>query len=264
MSTGRNPALRSEEAVMKGLIIKDLYCLKKQFIMFSFIITGVVAVAIMFVLSEQFGNLRFAVSDMKAAGFDITSIVKISVMFFMLLPLVCTGNIADSFTDDRAASFYKTAASLPVSPEKRVLSKFVTAVLFLAVGLAVDIAMAAVISSVSDIIEFSKCAGTLVSLSAFMLIFMSFVILLNYAGVPSMYSTFIPVGAAVIIILALKIKDISAALFSDDVSSLARAFRALINAFESRSHIFIFAALIIAAGCWFISVCLAKRKRGVA
>ena len=182
----------------------------------------------------------------------------------MLLPLVCTGNIADSFADDRTASFYKTAASLPVSPEKRVLSKFVTAILFLAVGLAVDIAMAAVISSVSDIIEFSKCAGVLVSLSACMLIFMSFVILLNYAGIPSVYTTFIPVGAAVIIILALKIKDIANALFNDDVSSLARAFRALINAFESRSHLFIIAAVIIAALCWFVSVILAKRKRGVA
>ncbi len=249
---------------MKGLIIKDLYCLKKQFIMFSFIITGVVAVAIMFVLSEQYGNLRFAVSDMQAAGFDITSIVKISVMFFMLLPLVCTGNIADSFADDRAASFYKTAASLPVSAEKRVLSKFLTAVLFLAVGLGVDIAMSAVISSVSDIIVFSKCAGALVSLSACMLIFMSLVILLNYAGVPSMYSNFIPVGTAVIIILAIKIKDISNALFNDDFSSPARAFRALINVLESRAHIFVFAAVIISAGCWFVSVRLAKRKRGVA
>ena len=264
MSTGQKAALPAEEAVMKGLIIKDLYCLKKQFVMFAFIITGVVAVAIMFVLSEQFGNLKETVAGMTEAGFDIASMVKISVMFFMLLPLVCTGNIADSFADDKAASFYKTAASLPVSSEKRVLSKFVTAVLFLAVGLAVDIAMAAVISSVSDIILFSKCAGTLVSLSACMLIFMSCVILLNYAGVPSMYSTFIPLGIAGILILALKMKDIVNALTSDDVSSVARTFRALINALESRPHIFILIAAATAVVCWFASVWFAKRKRGVA
>ena len=65
---------------MKGLIIKDLYCLKKQFVTFAFIISGVVAVAIMFVLSERFGNLRFAVSDMEAAGFDIASVIKTAVM----------------------------------------------------------------------------------------------------------------------------------------------------------------------------------------
>ncbi len=264
MSTGLKTELRDEVADMKGLIIKDLYCLKKQFIMFAFIITGVVAVAIMFVLSERFGNLREAVSGMTEAGLDIASIVKFSVMFFMLLPLVCTGNIADSFTDDKTASFYKTAASLPISTEKRVLSKFVTAVLFLAVGLAVDVAMAAVISSVSDIILFSKCAGTLISLSACMLIFMSCVILLNYAGVPSMYSTFIPLGAAGVLILALKIKDIVNALINDDFSSIARTFRAFISALESRPHIFMLAAAAAAVVCWFASVWLAERKRGVA
>lgn len=249
---------------MKGLIIKDLYCLKKQIVMYAFIITGVVAVAIMFVFSEKYGNLKDAVYEMTQAGIDIASVVKITVMFFMLLPLVCTGNIADTFADDKAAAFFKTAAALPVTAEKRVLSKFVTAVLFLALGLAVDIAMAAVISSVSDIIVFSKCAGVLVSLTACMLIFMSCVILLNYAGVPSMYSTFVPLGAAGIIILAAKIKDIINALSSDDVSGIARTFRAVINALESRPHIFMIAAVSVACLGWLVSVRFAKRKRGVA
>ena len=249
---------------MKGLIIKDLYCLKKQFITFAFIITGVFAVAIMFVLSERFGNLRLAVSGMTEAGLDIGSIVKFSVMFFMLLPLVCTGNIADSFADDKAASFYKTAASLPVPTDKRVLSKFATAVLFLAVGLAVDTAMAAVISSVSDIIIFSKCAGTLISLSACMLIFMSLVIMLNYAGVSAAYSTFIPVICFVAILIIIKLKDIGSALFSDDVQSMARFFRSIISALESRFYIFIIVSITACVICYFISVYFAGRRRGVA
>ena len=48
---------------MKGLIIKDIFCLKKQIVTFAFIISGVVAVAVMFALSGQFGNLSTAASD---------------------------------------------------------------------------------------------------------------------------------------------------------------------------------------------------------
>lgn len=249
---------------MKGLIIKDLYCLKKQFVTFAFIISGVVAVAIMFVLSERFGNLRFAVSDMEAAGFDIASVIKTAVMFFMLLPLVCTGNIADSFACDKAASFYKTGASLPVSTGKRVLSKFVTAMLFIAVGLAVDIAMAAVISSVSDIIMFVRCAGVLVSLASCMMIYVSFVITLSYAGVSSAYSTFLPLAAAAVIILAFKAKDIITALINDDFGSMGRIARAVINLTETRPYFFLLAAAVTAAVCFAVSIRLAERKRGVA
>ena len=248
---------------MKGLIIKDLYCLKKQFVTFAFLISGVVAVAIMFVLSERYGNLRFAVSGMQEAGLDIASIVKISVMFFMLLPLVCTGNIADIFAYDKAASFYKTGASLPVPAEKRVLSKFVTAAAFLSAGLLVDVLMATVISSVSDIIVFSKCAGALVSLSACMLIYMSCVITLNYAGVSSLYSSFLPLAAAVIIVLAFRAKNIINALTNDDFGSMGRFFRSVINALETRPLVFLAAAAVFSAVCWYASVRIADRKRGV-
>lgn len=249
---------------MKGLIIKDLYCLKKQFVTFAFIISGVVAVAIMFVLSERFGNLRFAVSDMEAGGFDIASVIKTAVMFFMLLPLVCTGDIADSFAYDKAASFYKTGASLPVSTGKRVLSKFVTAMLFIAVGLAVDIAMAAVISSVSDIIMFVKCFGVLVSLASCMMIYVSFVITLSYAGVSSVYSTFLPLAAAAVIILAFKAKDIITALINDDFGSMGRIARTVIGLTETRPYFFLLAAAVTAAVCLAVSIRLAERKRGVA
>jgi hypothetical protein len=249
---------------MKGLIVKDIYCLKKQLTTYAFIIFGVVSVAVMFILSERYGNLSMAVSEMGEAGFDISSILKTSVMFFMVLPLVCTGNIADLFTYDKAASFYKTAASLPLGTEKRVLSKFITSFVFLAVGLAVDIAMAAVISAVSDIMSFSKCAGILVSLTAVMVIFLSLVITLNYAGVAPLYSTATPLAAAVIVFLIAKIKDMITALSGDDFSSMARFFRSVLNALETKFYLFAAAAALTAAACFFISVRLAKRKRGVA
>ena len=249
---------------MKGLIIKDIYCLKKQITTYGFVIFGVVAVTIMFVISERYGNLRLAVSGMEEAGFDIAAVVKTAVMFFMFLPIVCAGQIGDLFNYDASASFYKTAASLPLSAEKRVLSKFLTAFVFIVAGLAVDTAMAAVISAVSDIILFSKCMGTLVSLGSCMMIFTSCVITLDYAGVKPDYSNFYPVGAALILFLVLKFRDIKNALINDDFAAFSGFFHNLINNFESKPYLFAITAAIVSVLCYFISVYIAKAKRGVA
>ena len=249
---------------MKGLIIKDIYCLKKQITTYGFVIFGVVAVAIMFVLSERFGNLRMTVSGMEEAGFDIAAVVKITVMFFMLLPIVCAGQIGDLFNYDASASFYKTAASMPVSTKKRVLSKFLTTFIFIAVGLVVDIAMAAVISSVSDIITFSKCMGTLFSLGSCMMIFTSSVITLDYTGVKPEYSYFYPVGAASVLFFVIKFRDIKNALINDDFAAFSGFFHHLINNFESRPYLFIIVAAVVSVLCYCISVYIAETKRGVA
>ena len=249
---------------MKGLIVKDIYCLKKQLTTYAFIIIGVVAVAIMFVLSGRYGNLAISVSGLKEGGFDIAAVVKIAVMFFMLLPLVSTGDISNLFEYDKSASFYKLGASLPVSVEKRVLSKFLTVFMFLAVGLLIDVSMSAVISAVSDIILFTKCFNTLISLTACMVIFTSAIIMLNYAGVSPTYSTALPILFACVIFLAVKFKDIKNALINDDFAAFSGFFHNLINAFEHRPYLFVITAAVFGAVCYFVSLCFAKNKRGVA
>lgn len=249
---------------MKGLIVKDIYCLKKQLTTYTFVIIGVVAVAIMFVLSGRYGNLRISVSGMEEAGFDIAAVVKIAVMFFMLLPLVSTGDISNLFVYDKAASFYKVGASFPISVKKRVFSKFVTVFIFLAAGLVIDILMSAVMSAVSDIILFSKCIGTLVSITACMVIFTSLIIMFNYAGITPAYSTALPIVAFAVLFLIVKIKDVKSALINDDFASFSAFFHNLINAFENKPYYFIIAAVAVAAVCYFLSVFFADKKRGVA
>ena len=39
---------------MKGLVIKDLMCLRKQGIVFMYVVIATVVLAVMFVLSSQF------------------------------------------------------------------------------------------------------------------------------------------------------------------------------------------------------------------
>ena len=249
---------------MKGLIVKDIFCLKKQIVTFAFIIYGVVAVAVMFALSGQFGNLSTAASELAKDGFDIVPVIKTAVMFFMVLPLVCTGNIADLFVCDKDASFYKVGASLPISLHKRVLSKFLTAFVFIALGLAVDVLMSAVIAGVSDIIVYSKCVSTFISLTACMMVFVSVVIMLNYAGVPAMYSSFAPVVIAAAALIALNAKRMITAFKNDDFSSMSRVVKSIIASVETKPFLFIAAAVCTAVICYFASVYFAGRKRGVA
>ena len=241
---------------MKGLIVKDIFCLKKQIVTFAFIISGVVAVAVMFALSGQFGNLSTAASELAKDGFDIVPVIKTAVMFFMVLPLVCTGNIADLFVCDKA--------SLPISLHKRVLSKFLTAFVFIALGLAVDVLMSAVIAGVSDIIVYSKCVSTFISLTACMMVFVSVVIMLNYAGVPAMYSSFAPVVIAAAALIALNAKRMITAFKNDDFSSMSRVVKSIIASVETKPFLFIAAAVCTAVICYFASVYFAGRKRGVA
>ena len=249
---------------MKGLIIKDIYCLKKQITTYGFVIFGVVAVAIMFILSERYGNLRISVSGMEEAGFDIAAVVKIAVMFFMVLPLISTGDISNLFVYDKTASFYKVGASFPVSVKKRVLSKFLTVLMFFAAGLVIDILMSAVMSVVSDIILFSKCIGTLASITACMVVFTSLIIMLNYAGIAPEYSTALPIVVFAVLFLLVKIKDIKSAIINDDFASFSAFFHNLINAFENKPYYFLIAAAAVAAVCYFLSVFFADKKRGVA
>ena len=51
---------------MKGLIFKDIMCLKKQFMVFCYVLIGTLAVSVMYVLSVRFGNLADINAEMFA------------------------------------------------------------------------------------------------------------------------------------------------------------------------------------------------------
>lgn len=245
---------------MKGLIIKDFYCLKKQIETLAFILTGIAAVAVMTVLSERFGNLSRAVSE----STEIVSIFRISVMLFLILPVICVADISSLFIYDKAASFYKTAASSPLGTEKRVLSKFITALLFLTAGIATDLIMAAVMAGVSDMIAFKECAGAMISIAACVTVYTSLVITLNYAGLTPLYSSVLPIAAGAVLFFAVKIRRIIAALSANDVQSLFRFFSVVIKTIETKPYMFAAGAAAVITGCFFLSVFFAKRRREVA
>lgn len=169
---------------MRGLLIKDFFCLKKQLTNYGFVIAGVIFVSVMFVLSYSCGNIHAEVVRMIESGqdreADILRITNFVMLLFMLIPVACTADLSNLFTDDENVSFYKVAAAFPVSIGKRVACRFITGYLFIAVGVTVDLIMTVVLSALTDIISFGEFCGVIITFASLMLMYISLFILLAY------------------------------------------------------------------------------------
>ena len=82
---------------MKGLIIKDLMCMKKQIALFSYVTVSVIVLSIMFLLSARYGNIHTGIQSMMtdldpADEVDIMNMYTMAMMLFMLLPAACISN----------------------------------------------------------------------------------------------------------------------------------------------------------------------------
>lgn len=249
---------------MRGLLIKDFYCLKKQLINYVFVIVGVIVISIMFVLSYNFGNIHAGFAEMVDSGqsteADIGQIARNAMLLFMLIPIACTADLSKLFTDDENASFYKVASAFPVSIGKRVACRFIAGYLFIAIGVAVDLLMTVILSSLTDIISLRKFCGVIVTFASFILMYISMIIFLAYflGNGKITYANVIPllIGATVFVFANWdKLQDDNALL---ELYDQVTAFM------FHRSYILFIAAVIVSGAAYLASVYIAVRKRGVA
>lgn len=107
---------------MKGLIIKDIMCLKKQLTTFVYVMVGVIVLSVMYVLSARYGNIALAGQEMlkgnDLTAIDVQNLGTEVLVLFMLLPIALVGNMANVFAADGKAGFYKISGALPVSLKK--------------------------------------------------------------------------------------------------------------------------------------------------
>lgn len=255
---------------MRGLLIKDFFCLKKQLINYLFIIAGVVVISVLYVLSYNFGNIHDGITKMAASGEGTESaaaqMAGVALLVSMLIPIACTGDITGLIADDEKASFYKVAASLPVSLKKRVAYRFITGYLFIAIGVAVDFVMTVILSSLTNLISFGKFCGVIVSFASVMLIYISLVILLVYLlGTGSTaYANILPLLMGVVLYAAANFDKLKAFLTDSDEGALADLYYQATDFLFYKSYVLLIAAVLISIGAYFAAVYIAGRKRGVA
>ncbi|MCM1327017.1 MAG: ABC-2 transporter permease [Bacteroidales bacterium] len=235
-----------------------------------FIIMGVIVISILFVLSYDFGNIHAGFMEMmnsnQNAESDIILIARSALLLFMMVPIACTGDITSLFTDDENASFYKVASALPISISKRVACRFLAGYLFIAIGMAVDLVMTIILSSLTDMISFGNFCGVIITFSSVMLIYISLLILLMYilGNKKSTYAGMIPLllGAAVYILANFdKFKDF---MVGSNENALLDLYHQTTDFIFYKSYILFIAAIILSSGAYLAAVQTAKRKRGVA
>lgn len=255
---------------MKGLLIKDFFCLKKQLINYGFIIVGVIVISIMFVLSYNFGNIHAGFMEMIDSGQNteagINIIASNALLLFMLIPIACTGDITNLITDDENASFYKVASTLPVSISKRVASRFIAGYLFIAIGVVTDLIMTVILTSLTGIISFGKFCGVIITFTSVMMVYISLFILFVYilGKGKTTYANILPLLFGVIICVCAAFNKIRAFLTDTDENALMDLYNQTTGYMFHKSYILFIAAVIISGGAFFAAVRIAERKRGVA
>lgn len=255
---------------MRGLLIKDFFCLKKQLTNYGFVIAGVIVISVMFILSYNYGNIHAGFAQMVESGqnteADILQFTGFALLLFMLIPIACTADLSNLFTDDENASFYKVASAFPLSIGKRVACRFITGYLFIAVGVAVDLIMTVILSALTDIVSFGEFCGVIITFASFMLMYISLFILSAYflGSGRITYAYVIPllIGGAVCVFAGFgKLRDFVTGVNDHALSEL---YDQAVGFMFHRSYILFIAAVIVSGGAYFAAVQLAGRRRGVA
>lgn len=254
---------------MKGLVIKDLMCLRKQGIVFMYVVIATVVLAVMFVLSSQFGNIYIGnqqmIAESQLSGVDIKNLSSMMLDFFMMLPIALVGDVATIFLYDGKAGFGNVSATLPLPIYKRVMAKYLTVLMMFGIGVGVDLVISFVLTLLTDIVTFTDFLGIILSFASVMSIYGSLTILFclvlgygkeSYAQLASLFV----MGVAAV---TVNIKKINLFISATDGDASLGVVNDLIEFIKHRFYIL----LVIAAVTMFLSylgaVIAAKRKRGM-
>lgn len=169
---------------MKGLLIKDYYCLKKSLRSFLLLTIGVIIIGVMFALSMQHGNMAVVAAETaKEAGFNeatVFDMFRIAVWLVIVIPMAFVGNVVDCFKEDMRADFGKQLFSLPVSAKEIVGARYLVCMLYGFVSFVGATITALFISGASSEYPFSELMSVAVIFGSVMLAYLSFVMCFIY------------------------------------------------------------------------------------
>ncbi len=257
---------------MKGLIIKELMCLRKQLIIFLYIVVSVLVISVMFVLSARFGNIYLENQEMMVENsltdLDIANLSTIILILFMVLPIASVGDFASVFEADGKAGFAKVSSVMPLSVAQRVMAKYITILSMFGIGVLIDVVVAFVLSMLTDIISFSDFFGIIISAASIMSICSAMVIVFcflfgygkeDYARILALLCMLV----TALLVNFSKVKEIVTSIAERNGGGDIDFLSDFMNFFKHKSYIlFVIAALVMTVS-YFASVFVVKRKRGV-
>lgn len=251
---------------MKGLVIKDLMCLRKQRITFIYVVVATVVFAVMFVLSSRFGNLYQAnqqmIAENQLSGIDVNNLSTMALILFMCLPIALVGDVATVFTYDGKAGFADVSGTLPLPIYKRVMAKYITVLMMFGIGVGVDLLISFVLSLLTDIISFADFLGIILSAASVMSIYGSLTILFCFAlgyGKES-YAQLTSLLVMLAVFFVVNLKKIKVLGSSEADLSVITDFMEFL---KHQFYLLLMIAVITMVISYFGTVTIAKRKRGM-
>lgn len=254
---------------MKGLIIKDIMCLKKQLTVFSYVIIGVFIVSIMYVLSARYGNLALAGKEMLASNdmtdIDVKNLGTMVLVLFMLLPIATVGDMANVFEADGKAGFYKVSGAFPVSVKKRVLSRYLSIYALFGIGVITDVFIAFILSLLTDLISFSDFFGIIISSASVMGIYSSLVIFfcIVFGYGKEQYSQIFSILTITAVTIAVNFQKIKTMFTEIEDSNDSIMVWEMLDFIKEKAWVLFLVAVAVSILSYAASLLIAERKRGV-
>ena len=256
--------------MMKGLLIKDYYCLKKSLRSFLLLTIGVIIIGVMFALSMQHGNMAVEAAEMaeKSRLNDATvfDMFRIAVWLVIVIPMAFVGNVVDCFKEDMRADFGKLLFSLPVSSKEIVGARYLVCMLYGLVSFVGATITALFISGASGEYPFSELMSVAVIFGSVMLAYLSIVMCFIYQlGVK--YADYIQAAPILLAIVGIGIfasKKMSA-MEKEALNPMVDNMWDNVKAFVlGNAWIFLMITVVFLVITYFASVKIVEKRRGKA
>ena len=256
--------------IMKGLLIKDYYCLKKSLKSFLGLTIGVIIIGIMFAISMEHGNMAIvAAGTAVEAGVDEATafdMFRIAVWLVIIIPMAFVGNVVDCFKADMRVGFGKQLFSLPVTSGQIVGARYLACIIYALVSFVGATITALCISGASEQYPLSELLSVAVLFGAIMISYLCIVMSLIYLlGVK--YADYIQSAPILIVmIVAVVFSNVKMMNMEEEelTALMGNMWRTVKGFITQNVSIFLLVAVVILVVTYFISVQIVEKRRGKA
>ena len=252
---------------MKGLILKDIYCLRTRIMTYVLTLVAALVIGILISLSSEYGNMRLDVMMGDAATVSEDDLAAHKVMLggatflAILLPLGVGFDGIMTFHMDEKANFGDVLRTMPVKPVEIVLARFSTAYGFLLTGYISSVLIALLISPVVEVFTLGEMihAGTVMTCALAAGLGVACCAYFMWKKKTVEY-IFIGVFLGVYAIFAIAIVTLSNR-YGDQVDAIMNTFMDKVKILFENSLVWLIpVALLMTVVCFFVSVLIVKRK----
>lgn len=244
---------------MKGLILKDFYCLRVSVKTVICVSAFSLFLCIMCILSIQYGNLAKLPEEIAKEGVDMADagvLWRMLLSALIFLPTSLIGNGIQCFQEDKRAGFGKVEASLPLSAAVIVTARFGSIFLFGGVTFGISAFLALVSGVLSPDFTVSELIGFNITLAGVFLATVAVTAFMMYVADSKWVEMLLalPVFAAVFAMNFCVVKS------GEGMETLI--FEEIIRFVESKSRLVAVLGICVAVCAYIGSILVVRRKRG--